>query len=146
MFKLATFNLWVDDQEEALAWYTQKLDFEVRSDVTVPEFDNFRWLTVGPAGQPDIAVVLMTIPGPPMFEPETTAQLTSLLAKGVLGGLFFETDDCQARYEELVRRGVEFTQEPTPTPYGIDAGFRDPSGNAARLVQLHPVEAGTAAG
>jgi uncharacterized glyoxalase superfamily protein PhnB len=139
MLKISTFNLWVNDQDEALAWYTDKLGFEVRTDVTVAEMGNFRWLTVGPVEQPDIAVVLMAIPGPPMFETETAEQLRGLMAKGVTGGLFFETDDCQARFEELSARGVEFTQEPTQTPYGIDAGFRDPSGNHARIVQSMPI-------
>jgi uncharacterized glyoxalase superfamily protein PhnB len=141
MFKISTFNLWVHDQDEALAWYTEKLGFEVRTDVTVAEMGNFRWLTVGPVEQPDIAVVLMSIPGPPMFEPETAEQLRGLMAKGVAGGLFFETDDCQARFEELSARGVEFIQEPTQTPYGVDAGFRDPSGNHARIVQSMPIGA-----
>ena len=108
---------------------------EVREDVTVAEMGNFRWLTVGPVGQPDVAIVLMAIPGPPMFEAQTTGQLTSLMGKGVLGGLFFTTDDCRGMYEDLKGRGVEFTQEPTEQPYGIDAAFRDPSGNSSRLVQ-----------
>jgi uncharacterized glyoxalase superfamily protein PhnB len=141
MFKISTFNLFVNDQDEARDWYTEKLGFEVRTDVTVAEMGNFRWLTVGPAEQPDIAVVLMAIPGPPTFEKETAEQIRSLMAKGVAGGLFFETDDCQARFEELSARGVEFTQEPTKTPYGIDAGFRDPSGNHARIVQSMPIAA-----
>ncbi len=141
MFKLATTQIWVHDQDEALAWFTEKLGFELRSDVTVAEMDNFRWLSVGPVGQ-DIAIVLMAIPQPPVFEPETVEQITSLLAKGVSGGIFFETEDCQAAYEELSARGVEFTQEPTQAPYGIDAGFRDPSGNSFRLTQLAPTPVG----
>ena len=71
MIKLATTQLWVHDQDEALAFYTEKLGFEVRSDVTLPEMGNFRWLTVGPAGQEDIAIVLMAIPGAPVFDDET---------------------------------------------------------------------------
>ena len=71
--QLTTVNQWVHDQDEALEFYTEKLGLELRDDVTVPEMGNFRWLTVGPVGQPDIAVVLMAIPGPPVFEPETTA-------------------------------------------------------------------------
>src|SRR3954463_10291933 len=126
MFRIATAQLWVHDQDEALAFYTNRLGMEVRADVTMAEMGNFRWLTVGPVGQPDIAVVLMAIPGPPVFEPETTAQLKDLVAKGASGGLFFQTDDIQATYEELKGKGVEFTQEPTQQPYGIDAGFRDP--------------------
>ena len=130
--QLTTVNQWVHDQDEALEFYTEKLGMELRDDVTVPEMGNFRWLTVGPVGQPDIAVVLMAIPGPPVFEPETTAQLQDLVAKGASGGLFFQTDDIQGTYEELKGKGVEFTQEPTKQPYGIDAGFRDPSGNQIR--------------
>ena len=135
--KLSNFNVWVHDQNEALAFYTDKLGMEIREDVTVAEMGNFRWLTVGPVNQPDVSVVLMAVPGPPMFEAETTEQLTTLMAKGVLGGLFFTTDDCRGMYEDLKNRGVEFTQEPTEQPYGIDAGFRDPSGNGIRLVQRH---------
>jgi catechol 2,3-dioxygenase-like lactoylglutathione lyase family enzyme len=132
--KISHVNVWVDDQDEALAFYRDKLGLEVREDVTLPEM-NFRWLTVGPAGQPDVAFVLMTVPGPPVFEAETAAQLKDLLAKGALGALFVATDDAQASYEELKARGVEFTSEPTRMPYGIDAPFRDPFGNAFRMVQ-----------
>ena len=77
----------------------------------------------------------MAIPGPPVFEEETRDQIQKLLAKGASGGLFFATDDAQKSYEELKGRGVEFTQEPTEQPYGIDAGFRDPSGNHFRMAQ-----------
>ena len=133
--QLSNFNVWVHDQNEALAFYTDKLGMEIREDVTVAEMGNFRWLTVGPVNQPDVSVVLMAVPGPPMFETETIDQLNSLMSKGVLGGLFFSTDDCRGMYEDLKSRGVEFTQEPTEQPYGIDAGFRDPSGNGIRLVQ-----------
>ena len=135
MFKVTHVNVWVHDQEEALAFYTDKLGMELRDDVTVPELGNFRWLTVGIPGQPDPALTLMTIPGSPTFEAETQAQLKSLLAKGVLGAVFLSTDDCRADYEQLKSRGVEFSEEPTERPYGIDAGFRDPSGNAIRLTQ-----------
>ena len=81
MIKIANAQLWVHDQDEALAFYTQKLGFEVRSDVTLPEMGNFRWLTVGPAGQ-DISIVLMAIPGPPVMDPETGDQVRELMAKG----------------------------------------------------------------
>ena len=131
---LTSVNVWVHDQDEALAWYTEKLGMELREDVTVPEMGNFRWLTVGVPGQ-DVALALMAVPGPPVFDEETRAQITSLMAKGASGGLFFSTDDCRATYEELKKRGVEFAQEPTEQPYGIDAGFRDPSGNHFRMVQ-----------
>jgi uncharacterized glyoxalase superfamily protein PhnB len=134
--KIATAQIWVHDQDEALAFYTEKLGFEVRSDVTVPEFGNFRWLTVGPPEQDDVAIVLMAIPGQPVMDDETAEQVRSLMGKGFAGTVFLTTDDCQASYEELVARGVEFTEEPESRPYGIDAGFRDPSGNQFRLTQL----------
>jgi predicted enzyme related to lactoylglutathione lyase len=133
--QLTTTQVWVHDQDEALAFYTEKLGLELREDLTVPELGNFRWLSVGVPGQPDVAIVLMKVPGPPVFDEETRAQIDALLAKGASGGLFFATDDCRATYEELSKRGVEFGQEPTEQPYGIDAGFRDPSGNQMRLVQ-----------
>lgn len=132
--KIANAQLWVHDQEEALAFYTEKVGMEVRADVTLPEMDDFRWLTVGPPGQEDVSIVLMAIP--PVFEPETVAQIEALMAKGVAGSVFLTTDDCQAAYEELSSRGVEFTETPEQRPYGIDCGFRDPSGNSLRLTQV----------
>jgi catechol 2,3-dioxygenase-like lactoylglutathione lyase family enzyme len=132
---LATAMVWVHDQNEALAFYTDKLGLEVREDVTVPEMGNFRWLTVGVPGQEDVAIVLMAIPGPPVFDDQTRDQVAELMAKGAAAGLFFTTDDCRATYEELKGRGVEFQGEPTEQPYGVDVGFRDPSGNQARMVQ-----------
>ena len=133
--QLTTVQVWVHDQDEALAFYTEKLGLELRDDVTVPELGNFRWLTVGVPGQPDIAITLMAVPGPPVFDESTREQIHALMAKGASGGLFFATDDCRASYEQLKSRGVEFQQEPTEQPYGIDAGFRDPSGNSMRMVQ-----------
>jgi catechol 2,3-dioxygenase-like lactoylglutathione lyase family enzyme len=133
--QLTTVQVWVHDQDEALAFYTEKLGLELRDDVTVPELGNFRWLTVGVPGQ-DVSIVLMAVPGPPVFDEETRAQIQALVAKGAATGLFFTTDDVQASYEQLKDRGVEFQQEPTQQPYGIDAGFRDPSGNQMRLAQL----------
>jgi predicted enzyme related to lactoylglutathione lyase len=134
--KIANAQLWVHDQEEALAFYTEKLGMEVRADVTLPEMGDFRWLTVGPPGQEDVSIVLMAIPGPPVFEEETRRQLEDLMAKGAAATVFLTTDDCQASYEELTARGVEFTEPPEKRPYGIDSGFRDPSGNAIRLTQV----------
>jgi uncharacterized glyoxalase superfamily protein PhnB len=136
MIKIANAQLWVHDQDEALAFYIDKVGFEVRSDVTVPEMGNFRWLAVGPAGQDDISVVLMAIPGPPMFDEETAGEVRSLMSKGYAGTIFLTTEDCRASYEELKGRGVEFVEEPEERPYGIDAGFRDPSGNHLRLTQV----------
>ena len=136
MIRLANAQLWVHDQDEALEFWTKKVGMEVRSDVTLSEMGNFRWLSVGPVGQPDVAIVLMAIPGPPMFDSETVAQIETLVAKGFAGTIFLTTEDCQASYEELKARGVEFTEEPEDRPYGIDSGFRDPSGNAIRLTQV----------
>jgi catechol 2,3-dioxygenase-like lactoylglutathione lyase family enzyme len=133
--QLTNVQVWVHDQDEALAFYTEKLGLELREDVTVPEMGNFRWLSVGVPGQEDVAITLMAVPGPPVFEEETRAQIHALLAKGASGGLFFATDDVHGTYEELKRRGVEFTQEPTEQPYGVDAGLRDPSGNHFRMMQ-----------
>jgi catechol 2,3-dioxygenase-like lactoylglutathione lyase family enzyme len=135
MLKSLTYaTIWVHDQDEALAFYTDKLGLELRDDVTLPELNNFRWLTVGVPGQ-DVAISLVAVPGPPVFDEETRQQIMTLVSKGVAGGLMFSTDDCRASYEELKGRGVEFAQEPTEQPYGIDAAIRDPSGNQARLVQ-----------
>ncbi|HEY0515875.1 MAG TPA: VOC family protein [Solirubrobacteraceae bacterium] len=136
MIKIANAQLWVQDQEEALAFYTEKVGFEVVNDVTVPELGNFRWLTVAPKGQPDVSIVLMAIPGPPIMDEETTEQIESLMSKGFVGTVFLTTDDCQASYEELTARGVEFHEAPEERPYGIDSGFRDPSGNSIRLAQV----------
>jgi catechol 2,3-dioxygenase-like lactoylglutathione lyase family enzyme len=133
--QLANVQVWVHDQDEALAFYTDKLGLELREDVTVPEMGNFRWLSVGVPGQENVSITLMAVPGPPVFDDQTRNQIVSLMAKGASGGLFFTTDDCRAAYEELKGRGVEFQQEPTEQPYGVDAGFRDPSGNSMRMVQ-----------
>ena len=134
--RIANAQLWVHDQEEAVAFYTQKLGMEVRADVTLPELGGFRWVTVSPGGQPDVSIVLMAIPGPPVMDGETTEQVQSLMAKGFAGTVFLTTDDCQASYEELSARGVEFHEAPEERPYGIDSGFRDPSGNSIRLTQV----------
>jgi uncharacterized glyoxalase superfamily protein PhnB len=139
MIKIANTQVWVHDQDEALAFYTQKLGMEVRSDVTMAEMGNFRWLAVGPAGQPDFSIVLMAIPGSPVMDSDTAEEVRSLMAKGFAGTVFLTTDDVQAAYEELKSRGVEFTEEPEERPYGIDAGFRDPSGNSFRLTQVREI-------
>ncbi len=136
MYKLATAQLWVHDQDQALEFYTRKLGMEVRQDVTLAEMGNFRWLTVGPAGQPDVSIVLMPIPGPPVMDPDTAEQVKDLMSKGFAGTVFLTTDDVRTEYEQLKRRGVEFTEDPEERPYGIDSGFRDPSGNSFRLTQV----------
>jgi uncharacterized glyoxalase superfamily protein PhnB len=136
MIRIANAQLWVHDQEEALAFYTEKVGMEVRADVTLPEMGDFRWLTVGPADQEDVSIVLMAIPGPPVMEEETAEQVRGLMAKGFAGTVFLTTEDCRATYEELAARGVEFSEAPEERPYGIDSGFRDPSGNSIRLTEV----------
>src|SRR4051794_24047237 len=101
MIRIANAPLWGHDQDEALAFYTQKLGWEVRSDVTLPEMGDFRWLAVGPASEDDVSVVLMAIPGPPVMDAETAEQVRNLMGKGFAGTIFLTTDDCQASYEEL---------------------------------------------
>jgi catechol 2,3-dioxygenase-like lactoylglutathione lyase family enzyme len=134
-YRIASAQLWVHDQDEALDFYTKKLGMEVRADVTLPEMGDFRWLAVSPAAQPDFSIVLMAIPGPPVMDAETAEQVRGLMAKGFAGTVFLTTDDCQASFEELRGRGVEFVEEPEERPYGIDSAFRDPSGNHLRLTQ-----------
>src|SRR3954449_11704193 len=136
MIKISTAQVWVHDQDEALAFYTQKLGMEVRADVTIPEYGNFRWLTVAPPGQDDVAIVLMAIPGPPVMDAETADQVRNLMAKGFAGTVFLTTEDVHADYEQLKARGVEFTDDLQERPYGIDSGFRDPSGNSIRLTEV----------
>ncbi len=135
MIKIANTQFWVHDQEEALAFYTRTLGWEVRADVTMEEW-KFRWLVVGPVGQDDVGLVLMPVPAPPMLDAESARLLAELVAKGVGGTLFLETDDCQASYDELSKRGVVFNDPPTLQSYGIDTSFRDPSGNNVRLTQV----------
>jgi len=139
-FRIANAQLWVHDQDDAHDFYTRKLGMEVRVDVTLPEL-GFRWLTVGPVGQPDVAIALMAVPGPPVMDEETRRQVLDLTAKGFAGTVFLATDDCFAAYEELTSRGVEFVEPPEEVPYGIDASFRDPSGNHLRLTEVREVAA-----
>ena len=131
--RVANAQLWVLDQDEALHFWTQKIGWEVRADITMPELGDFRWLSVGPSGQEDISVVLMAIPGAPVMDDAAKKQLEELVAKGWAGTVFLTADDVQATYEELRDRGVEFTEAPAEQPYGIDSEFRDPSGNKFRL-------------
>jgi catechol 2,3-dioxygenase-like lactoylglutathione lyase family enzyme len=134
---LSHTTIWVLDQDEALALYTEQLGFELNTDATM---DNFRWLTVNPPGRPDHELVL-AVPGPPMMDEESAAQVKALIAKGALGAGAFETDDCRATYEELQRRGVRFLTEPTERFYGIEATFRDDSGNWFSMTQRTEVPA-----
>lgn len=139
MIQIGSAQLWVHDQDEALEFYTKKVGMEIRSDVTVPELGNFRWLTVGAPGQDDVAVTLMAVPGPPVMDEQTAKEVRALMAKGFAGTIFLVTDDCHAAYDEMRRRGVEFTEAPEERPYGIDCGFRDPSGNSLRLTELREI-------
>ncbi|HEY8456653.1 MAG TPA: VOC family protein [Actinopolymorphaceae bacterium] len=127
-------GVWVLDQDQALDFYVNKLGFKVHTDAKT---DGFRWLTITPPDQPDLQIML-SVPGTPTHDEESATQLKELLAKGALGGGILGTKDCRATYKELVARGVEFTQEPTDTFYGVDAAFRDPFGNQWRLVQQLP--------
>ena len=133
--RLTHVTQWVHDQDEALKFYKEKLGMEVREDATLEELGGFRWLSVGLPDQPEMAVALLRIPGPPVFDEETTAKLSDLVAKGAAGGLFFATDDLQGVYQQLKSSGAEIVQEPTEQPYGVDMAVRDPTGNEIRLAQ-----------
>ena len=135
MIRIANTQFWVHDQDVALDFYTRVLGWEIRADATVEEW-NFRWLTVGPPGDDSIGLVLMAIPGPPLFDARTAEDLARLVGLGAVNTVFLETDDVQAAYDELSARGVEFNDPPTRQPYGIDTSFRDPSGNNIRLTQV----------
>ncbi len=136
MIRISHTLLWVHDQDEALAFYVEKLGWEVRADVTVAEMGSYRWLTVGPPGQPDVAIVLNAIPRPPVMDTETAEELRSLVAKGWAGAVFLTADDVRATYRELSERGVKFVEPPEDRPYGTDSSFRDPSGNSIRLMHI----------
>jgi catechol 2,3-dioxygenase-like lactoylglutathione lyase family enzyme len=129
--KLNHVNVFVLDQDRAKQFYTETLGLEERSDTVL---DGFRWLTVGPRDQPDLAI-LLAYPAPPMFSEEDAQTVRALVAKGSLGGGVFQTDDCRATFEELSAKGVRFLQEPADRPYGVEALFRDDSGNWFSLTQ-----------
>ena len=137
MLKVSILCMWVHSQDEALAFYRDKLGFDVRTDVTM---EGFRWVTVAPAGQPDLEIALLEPENGPLG-PELTTKIREVMAAGGMSGAILHTDDCRATYEELSAKGVEFTEEPNERFYGVDAGFRDPSGNGWRLVQPAPVPA-----
>jgi catechol 2,3-dioxygenase-like lactoylglutathione lyase family enzyme len=128
---LSHTTVWVLDQDEALEFYTQKLGFVVNTDAAM---DDFRWLTVSAPERPDHELVLL-VPGPPMMDEQSADQVKALVAKGVLGAGTFETDDCRRTYDELRSRGVTFLSEPTERFYGIEATFRDNSGNWYSMTQ-----------
>lgn len=136
MFTNVTHSgVYVLDQDEALAFYVDKLGLEVRADV---DLGFMRWLTVGVPGDTG-REILLEKPGPPAMSEQVAGQVRDLLTKGALGlGFILRTDDCRKTYEELKARGVEFTQEPTEQPYGVDCALRDPSGNHIRITQPAP--------
>ena len=133
--KTSHATLWVRDKDEALAFF-EKLGFEVREDV---KNGDYRWLSVSSPTQPDLGIVL-AVPGFPMDD-ETASHITAAVAKGMLSALVFSTDDCFATYEELKAKGIEFTRPAAKRPYGVDAAFRDPSGNEFRVLQTAAVHA-----
>jgi len=129
--KIPIVALRVLDQERALAFYTENLGFTLTEDL---DLGAMRWLTVSPPGQPEINVLLERV-APPIVDPETADQIDALIAKGVGGTLFLEVEDCRKTFDDLVARDVEIIQEPMERFYGIDAAFRDDSGNHVRMTQ-----------
>ena len=131
--KMSHAAIYVLDQQEALEFYRDKLGFEVRTDASMD--GGFRWLTVGPKDQPNFEIILMQ-PSPGfMFDEATANQIKDLVQKGKLGAGVFDTPDCQATYEELRAKGVEFISPPAEQPWGIGAVFKDNSGNWFSLSQ-----------
>ena len=136
MLRVSAVNLWVHDQDVALDFWTTKVGFELRSDASFAELGLFRWLTVGPPGQPDVELVLMAVPEPPVLTEAQTDVVRAAMSQGLAGAVFLVTDDVERDFRDLTGRGVEFTQPPERRPFGVDAGFRDPSGNQVRLTQV----------
>jgi catechol 2,3-dioxygenase-like lactoylglutathione lyase family enzyme len=130
-------NVWVHDQQVAAEFWTGTVGFELRADTTFPELGGFRWLTVGPPGGAGVELVLMAIPEPPVVTREQSELIRAVTSQGLGGAIFLATDDVRRDHALLRARGVEFTEEPEARPYGLDAGFRDPSGNQVRLTQTH---------
>jgi catechol 2,3-dioxygenase-like lactoylglutathione lyase family enzyme len=126
-------QIFVLDQDEAVDFYVDKLGLEVTSDL---DLGFMRWLTVCVPGDPG-REILLEKPGPPSLDEATAAQVRDLVTKGAMGGwLCITTDDAQSTFETLKQRGVDITDEPSPKPYGIDFGVRDPFGNAIRIGQM----------
>jgi catechol 2,3-dioxygenase-like lactoylglutathione lyase family enzyme len=131
--RMSHATIFVKNQEEALAFYRDKLGFQVHTDAMVgPEF---RWLTMNTPDAPDFEIVLMEIKSGMLMDEPTATQLREVLAKGVLGAGVFNTDDCKGTYEDLKSKGVEFVSEPADRPYGVEAVFKDNSGNWFSLTQ-----------
>lgn len=131
--RMSHATIFVNNQDEALSFYRDKLGFQVHTDAMVGA--DFRWLTMNTKDDLDFEIVLME-PKPGMLMDEaTSAQLREIMAKGVLGAGVFNTKDCHATYQELKAKGVEFLSEPSDRPYGIEAVFKDNSGNWFSLTQ-----------
>ncbi|QJS10682.1 VOC family protein [Streptomyces argyrophyllae] len=128
---LAISTVWTTDQQRTKAFFTEKLGFEVRTELALGDM---HWITVGAKDQPDLELALMSLDGPGL-DPESREALKKLVAKGTLGAGAFRTDDCRADYAAFTARGVEFIQEPKERPYGIEAIFRDDSGNWYSLTE-----------
>jgi predicted enzyme related to lactoylglutathione lyase len=127
--------VYVLDQDEALDFYTRVLGLEVRTDARM---EHMRWLTVGPAGQPEVEINLFEPVAPPT-PPDDVEPVRALVAKGSIGALIFRTDDCRAAFERVRDAGAEVLQEPIEQGYGVlDCAFRDPSGNHIRIAQELP--------
>jgi len=131
--KLQNCFISVHDHDEALAFYRDLLGLVVRADV---KYGGMRWTTVGPTSQPDVNIVLE----PPLADPNAPAAdrkaMQDMLAKGLLRGVIFSTEDCDATFEHIRAGGGEVLQEPMDQPYGVrDCAFRDPSGNLIRFNQ-----------
>jgi catechol 2,3-dioxygenase-like lactoylglutathione lyase family enzyme len=124
-------GVWVHDLDQALAFYTEKLGFEVRYDIRE---ETWSWVVVAPPGS-DGAELTLNVPGPPFMDPDTARRVLELVGSGAIGGGILATDDCRGDFETLTARGVEFQQEPMERDYGVDAAFRDPSGNSWRMTQ-----------
>jgi catechol 2,3-dioxygenase-like lactoylglutathione lyase family enzyme len=131
--KLTHVTFYVLDQEAALQFYTKKLGFEVRMDVTME--GGFRWLTLGLKEQPDLEIILMEPKAGPMWDEETVRTLRGLIEKGAMGTGVLEADDCHKTYNELKDRGVEFLSPPEEKFYGIEALLKDNSGNWFSMTQ-----------
>ncbi|MFD9726857.1 VOC family protein [Streptomyces sp. NPDC059072] len=123
----------VDDHDKALAFYRDVLGMEVRNDVG---FEGMRWVTVGSPEQPDVEIVLEPPLADPNALPADRQAMAELLAKGLLRGVIFQTDDVDATFEKIRAAGGEVLQEPADQPYGVrDCAFRDPAGNMLRFNQ-----------
>ena len=124
-------GLYVRDQQEALAFYVEKLGFRVHTDVGNGDY---RWLTVQHPEQPSFQLGLFT-PGPPAVDAATAQAMRAMVAKGAMPPLVLKVTDCRAAYDVMLAAGVEFTQEPIDRYGTVDAGFRDPSGNGWKMIQ-----------